>query len=74
MRVYHLITIEGYAFGKLCVIDKIPRQLPLEQRSALQALGRQTVTLIEYRLNMIKTSLINHDLSEYMMRDSTGKT
>jgi GAF domain-containing protein len=59
-----LITTEGYAFGTLCVIDKIPRQLSQQQLSALQALGRQAVTLIEYRLSMIKTSLINHDLSE----------
>jgi GAF domain-containing protein len=61
-----LITNEGYAFGTLCVIDKIPRQLSQEQHSALQSLGRQVVALIEYRLSMIETALINHDLSEYI--------
>jgi GAF domain-containing protein len=67
-----LITSEGYAFGTLCVIDKIPRKLTLDQRTSLQMLGRQVVTLIEYRLSMIQTALINHDLTEYMMSPPQG--
>lgn len=67
-----LITDEGYAFGTLCVIDKTPRLLTLKQHAALQMLGRQVVTLIEYRLNMIHTALINHDLREYMMNTPSG--
>ncbi|MEQ1598567.1 MAG: GAF domain-containing protein [Methylotenera sp.] len=58
-----LITKDGYAFGTLCVIDTTPRHLTFEQRSALQMLGRQVVVLIEYRLNLIETTLINHDLT-----------
>ena len=69
-----LITDEGYAFGTLCVIDKIPRYLTLKQHAALQMLGRQVVTLIEYRLNMIQIALINHDLREYMMNSPAGIT
>ena len=59
-----LITSEGYAFGTLCVIDTTPKQLTYEQRSALQMLGRQVVTLIEYRMSMIETGLVNHGLAE----------
>ena len=35
--------------GTLCVIDRVPRELSAEQREALQALGRLTVTQLEER-------------------------
>jgi len=61
-----LITNGGYALGTLCVIDKTPRHLTQEQRTALQMLGRLVVTLIEYRLSIIETSLVNHGLAEHL--------
>lgn len=45
-----LITGLGFSLGTLCVIDSIPKKLTDNQRSALQALGRQVVSLIESRL------------------------
>lgn len=45
-----LITGLGFSLGALCVIDSIPKKLTDNQRSALQALGRQVVSLIESRL------------------------
>lgn len=42
-----LINPDGQALGTLCVIDRQPRQLNPEQISALQALARQVVSLLE---------------------------
>lgn len=47
-----LITNEGHALGTLCVIDRVPRLLSVEQQEALQALGRQVVSQLELRLNL----------------------
>ncbi len=44
-----LVTADGHALGALCVLDRIPRDLTDEQRSALEALARQTVALLEQR-------------------------
>lgn len=45
-----LVTREGHALGTLCVIDTKPRlQFELEQRKALQTLGRHLMAQIEIR-------------------------
>ena len=44
-----LVTDDGHALGTLCVLDRQPRDLTDEQRSALEALARQTVALLEQR-------------------------
>jgi signal transduction histidine kinase len=44
-----LVTDDGHALGTLCVLDREPRDLTDEQRSALEALARQTVALLEQR-------------------------
>lgn len=44
-----LVDEAGYALGSLCVIDQQPRQLSPPQLSALQALSRQVVSLLELR-------------------------
>lgn len=45
-----LVNADGYAFGTLCVIDRVPRRLSSDQKQALTALGRQVVSLLELRL------------------------
>lgn len=47
-----LITHDGHALGSLCVLDRVPRTLTPEQRSALDALRRQTVAQLEFRLSV----------------------
>lgn len=59
-----LITNEGFGLGTLCVIDTIPRHLTLEQRKALQMLGRQVVSQIEYHLSSLELAIVNHELTE----------
>ena len=44
-----LVTPEGHALGTLCVIDRVPRVLRPDQQSALRALGRLVVELLESR-------------------------
>jgi two-component system, NtrC family, sensor kinase len=44
-----LVTPAGDAIGTLCVIDREPRDLNEQQKSALQALARQVVQLLELR-------------------------
>ena len=44
-----LLTSEGHAVGTLCVMDCAPRDLAQAQLDALDALGRQTVALLEHR-------------------------
>jgi PAS domain S-box-containing protein len=44
-----LLTAEGHALGTLCVVDRVPRDLSLEQRDALRALSRLVVAQLELR-------------------------
>lgn len=44
-----LTTPQGFRIGTLCVIDRVPRQLNLEEITALEALSRQVVSQIELR-------------------------
>lgn len=44
-----IVTPDGHALGTLCVLDRIPRELTAEQRTALSALSRQVMHLMEMR-------------------------
>ena len=44
-----LLTPDHRAVGTLCVIDRVPRQLSVEQTGMLEALSRQVMALMEMR-------------------------
>jgi GAF domain-containing protein len=46
---FPLASPEGFTLGTLCAIDRKPRQLSLKQKTAMQALARQVMTLLELR-------------------------
>ncbi|MCX6145994.1 MAG: PAS domain S-box protein, partial [Candidatus Kapabacteria bacterium] len=47
-----LVTDAGYALGTLCVIDREPRVLNIQQLAALEALRRNVVTAFELRKSL----------------------
>ena len=46
---FPLATPEGFALGTFCAIDRKPRQLSASQKTAMQALSRQVMALLELR-------------------------
>ena len=54
-----LIAPGGQAIGTLCVVDRFPREISIEQIKGLQALGRQVVRQLELRRNLTQLSQIS---------------
>ncbi len=70
-----LITPDGHALGTLSVIDQIPRELSAEQKTALQALGRQVVSQLESRRNVaeLRETVVQLKKTEESWRESEEK-
>ncbi len=58
-----LATPDGHLLGTMCVIDRQPRTLTPEQKTALEILGRQVVANMELRSNLreLKDALAARD-------------
>jgi GAF domain-containing protein len=46
---FPLASPEGFTLGTLCAIDRKPRQITRKQRTAMQALARQVMALLDLR-------------------------
>jgi len=45
-----LVTLNGFALGTLCVIDRVPRQLSKPHLETLQFLSREVIYMLELRV------------------------
>ena len=61
-----LVTPEGYALGTLCVVDRVPRTLSVDERQALDALRRQVEAQLELRRTLMELTraLAARDIAE----------
>lgn len=61
-----LVTPEGHALGTLCVVDRVPRTLSVDERQALDALRRQVEAQLELRRNLMELTraLAARDIAE----------
>jgi GAF domain-containing protein len=59
-----LITPDGHALGTLCVIDKVPRELRLEQKQALRILARHVVSQLELRRRSRELAAVRQESKE----------
>jgi GAF domain-containing protein len=61
-----LATAEGHLLGTMCVLDRKPRTLTPEQKTALEILGRQVVANMELRshLRELKEALAAREAAE----------
>jgi signal transduction histidine kinase len=57
-----LINSEGYALGTLCVLDQVPRELTLDQQTALKILAKQVIDKIELRRKIAQLAAVNKEL------------
>ena len=63
-----LVAPGGHVVGTLCVVDRVPRRLSAEQRSALDALGRQVVTVLQLRRQLAERAAVEASRSASDLR------
>lgn len=63
-----LVTTEGFALGTLCVVDREPRTLDVEQLQALRALARQVTAQMELRRHAVALANTTARLQELERR------
>jgi PAS domain S-box-containing protein len=63
-----LVTPEGHALGTLCVIDRQPRELSAEQRTALRTLSHVVVTQLRLRRDILARQRTEAELREVTAR------
>lgn len=66
-----LLTKEGYALGTVCVMDRLPRELPAGHKDALLTLAHLVMGQLESRRSTTLTSTLSeHKRNDQALRDS----
>ncbi|MEP0987133.1 GAF domain-containing sensor histidine kinase [Ekhidna sp.] len=65
---YPLVSPKGYKLGTLCVVDREPRQLTLDQKNALRTLANSVVSVFELDKNKAELQRKNKELAEVNAR------
>jgi len=66
-----LRTKEGYAVGTLCVMDRLPRELPEAQKEALLTLAHMVAAQLDHRRSTtLNPALAEHKQNERALRHS----
>ncbi len=60
-----LTTPEGFKLGTLCIIDRKPRVLDEQQRTALRALARQVMVQLELRRQVTERDAAERELARF---------
>ncbi len=60
-----LFTAEGFGLGTLCVIDRVPRALTVEQQKALSVLRTHVLKLLELRRVSRDLATVNRELEAF---------
>ncbi len=63
-----LLTSDGFTLGTLCVLDREPRRLDIEQLQALRALARQVTSQMELRRHAVALANTTAQLQELERR------
>ena len=66
-----LVAAGGEALGTLCVLDRTPHELTLDQRTALRAIGDAVLDVLESRRSMLR--LFDSSQSELYHLDLSGR-
>ncbi|QLE40197.1 PAS domain S-box protein [Nostoc sp. C052] len=59
-----LLASGGEAIGTLCVVDRVPHQISLQQVEALQTLSRMVVRQLENRRNLVELASIKQEYKQ----------
>lgn len=65
---YPLVSPKGYKLGTLCVVDRSPRALSLEQKNALRTLANSVVSVFELDKKTTELQRKNKELAEVNAR------
>ncbi|MEH1817725.1 MAG: PAS domain S-box protein [Nostoc sp.] len=59
-----LLASGGEAIGTLCIVDRVPHQISLQQVEALQTLSRMVVRQLEIRRNLVELASIKQEYKQ----------
>jgi GAF domain-containing protein len=69
-----LITPEGFRLGSLCVVDRVPRELSVEQIAVLRMLSNQVMTQLDLRRDIAALTQALKEQSRMLQKLTDAQT